>query len=120
MNQKLPALKVRMFGRPGITYGNHSVLSGKNITTKMQQLLFLLLYSGPEGIGRGRLVEALYGREEILDTTNNLNVTIYRLKKFLLGGGYSGVGIYHHQKGNLPLVLSYAYGGGCPCVPGSN
>lgn len=87
MNQKLPALKVRMFGRPGITYGNHSVLSGKNITTKMQQLLFLLLYSGPEGIGRGRLVEALYGREEILDTTNNLNVTIYRLKKFLLGGG---------------------------------
>lgn len=86
MNEKLPTLSVQMFGRPKITYGAHLLLSGEKPMTKVQQLLFLLLYSGPEGIERSRLVEALYGREDVLDTTNNLNVTIHRLKKFLRGG----------------------------------
>lgn len=86
MNEKLPTLSVQMFGRPRITYGEHPVLSGEKPMTKVQQLLLLLLYSAPEGIERSRLAEALYGREDILDTTNNLNVTVYRLKKFLVGG----------------------------------
>lgn len=86
MSEKLPVLSVRMFGRPRITYGEHSILSGKSAMSKAQKMLLFLIYSGPAGIERSRLLEALYGREEILDAGNNLRVTLYRMKKILRGG----------------------------------
>ena len=74
-------LKAWMLGKEDVTYGNKSILSGRNCMTKATKLLFILLHSGEKGIARNQLIEELYGDEEIVDVANNLRVTIHRLKK---------------------------------------
>lgn len=87
MENTLSTLKVRLFGKEEITYGEKSVLSGKNTLTKGTKLLLILLYAGEKGITRAKLLEDLYGREERLDTANNLRVLIHRLKKSFTEAG---------------------------------
>ena len=87
MEKQLPVLHVRLLGREKITYGSIPVLYGKNSITKAMKLLLILLYSGKKGIPRNRLLEDLYGREELADAANNLRVTIHRLKKLLIEAG---------------------------------
>ncbi|MDD2978646.1 MAG: BTAD domain-containing putative transcriptional regulator [Hespellia sp.] len=87
MGEKSQVLKVYFFGRFTITYGDKPISFGKNNTTKAMKLLQLLLYFGNNGIARERILEALYGREELADVANNLRVTVYRLKKMLSDAG---------------------------------
>ena len=87
MNKGFPALQVRLFGKESITYGDMPILYGRNSITKTMKLLLILLYCGREGITRNKLLEDLYGREELSDSTNNLRVTIHRLKKMLINAG---------------------------------
>ena len=60
-------LKIRMFGQAEIVYGNSPILSGKNKITKSMEQLFVLLQRGKEGIARNKLIDALYGAEEVAD-----------------------------------------------------
>lgn len=83
----LPVLKVRLFGKERITYGDEPILYGRNSVTKAMKLLMILLHSGKDGIPRNKLLEDLYGREEVSDAANNLRVTIHRLKKMLVEAG---------------------------------
>ena len=78
MDKRLPVLHVRLFGKERITYGDTPILYSRNSITKAMKLLLILLYSGSEGITRNRLLEDLYGREELADSANNLRVTIHR------------------------------------------
>lgn len=87
MKNKLPVLNVRLFGTERITYGSTPILYGRNSITKAMKLLLILLYCGKEGITRNKLLEDLYGREELADAANNLRVTIHRLKKILVEAG---------------------------------
>ena len=83
MGMNLPILQAQLFGKEKIIYGDTYILNGKNMITKAMKLLLILLYYGKQGIERGRLIENLYGNEEIADVANNLRVTMHRLKKIL-------------------------------------
>lgn len=87
MREKLPVLRVQLFGRGEIVYDNRPILSGRSSVSKIMKLWLILLYHGEEGIAKNRLLEDLYGRDEMLDAANSLRVSIYRLKKLLLGEG---------------------------------
>ena len=83
----LPILQVRLFGIERITYGDTPILYGRNSITKAMKLLLILLFNGKDGITRNKLMEDLYGREELADASNNLRVTVHRLKKLLIDAG---------------------------------
>ena len=83
----LPVLQVRLFGIERITYGDTPVLYGRNSITKAMKLLLILLFNGKDGITRNKLMEDLYGRGELADASNNLRVTVHRLKKLLIDAG---------------------------------
>lgn len=86
MNQ-LQTLKVKLFGQESVIYGDTLILGGKNTIPKMQRLLLILLNAGKNGIAKHWLLENLYGGEELADSSNNLRVTFFRLKKVLLESG---------------------------------
>ena len=87
MEHDLPLLRVRLFGTERITYGDEPILYGRNSITKAMKLLLILLHSGKEGITRNKLLEDLFGREELANASNNLRVTMHRLKKMLAEAG---------------------------------
>ncbi len=87
MESNLPVLRVRLFGIERITYNDTPILYGRNSITKAVKLLLILLFNGKRGITRSKLMEDLYGREELADAANNLRVTIHRLKKLLVDAG---------------------------------
>jgi len=76
-----------MFGNERITYGDMPILLGKYSVTKATKLLLILLHSGQDGIARNRLLDDLYGRHELENVSNNLRVTLHRLKKMLIEAG---------------------------------
>ena len=84
MSDHLPVLKVRLFGGFSASYGEIPVSFGRNTTTKAMKLLQILLYHGDTGISRDKLLDELYGREELADAANNLRVTAHRLKKIIV------------------------------------
>ena len=100
MKDKLPVLKVRLFGKEKITYGNNIVLYGRNSVTKGMRLLLILFYYGKRGINRNILLESLYGDEDLSDASNNLRVTIHRLKKMLLDAGLPEYDYIYYKGGN--------------------
>ena len=87
MSDHLPVLKVRLFGGFSASYGEIPVSFGRNTTTKAMKLLQILLYHGDTGISRDKLLDELYGREELADAANNLRVTAHRLKKIIVDAG---------------------------------
>lgn len=87
MEKNLPLLRVRMFGKERITYGDTPIIFGRNSITKAMKLLLILLHCGQEGISRNRLLEDLYDREELSNVANNFRVTLHRLKKMLMDAG---------------------------------
>lgn len=87
MEKNLPLLRVRMFGKERITYGDTPIIFGRNSITKAMKLLLILLHCGQEGISRNRLLEDLYDREELSNVANNFRVTLHRLKKILMDAG---------------------------------
>lgn len=100
MEEKLPVLKVRLFGKEKITYGSNIVLYGRNSVTKGMRLLMILFYYGKKGINRNILLENLYGEENLSDAANNLRVTIHRLKKMLLDAGLPEYDYIYYKGGN--------------------
>ncbi len=88
MEREFPALKVRMFGRIVILYDGEAVPFGEKGMTRVQRLLMILCHSGSGGIVRNKLLEDLYGRDEVADAANNLRVTVHRLKKRILDAGF--------------------------------
>ena len=67
--------------------GDKPISFRRNTATKSMKLLQILLHCGEGGIARGKLLENLYGREELADVANNLRVTSHRLKKMLVDAG---------------------------------
>lgn len=99
MKNSLPVLNVNMLGRFSMTYGNQTITFKRNPSTKSLHLLQLLLHS-TNGISRVQLLEILYGQEEVSDVSNNLRVTIFRLKKQLIEAGLPKYDYIHIENGN--------------------
>lgn len=87
MSENLPKLNVHVLGGFSITYGDDPISFGRNTVTKAMKLLQILIYQGEKGIAREKLLEELFGREELADVANNLRVTVHRLKKMLVDAG---------------------------------
>lgn len=87
MNETNAVLQVQMLGVFSVKYGDKPLSLGRNTATKAMKLLQILLYRLDIGIAREELIECLYGREEISDASNNLRVTVHRLKKLLIDAG---------------------------------
>ena len=87
IEEKLPVLKVHMLGGFSMEYRDKPISFRRNTATKSMKLLQILLHCGEGGIARGKLLESLYGREELADVANNLRVTSHRLKKMLVDAG---------------------------------
>lgn len=81
--EKENALTVQMLGDFVMTYQGKIIQTGRNQTTKVLQLLQLLLYAGPQGLTRLQLMERLYDSEMEGDRANNLRVTVFHLRKLL-------------------------------------
>lgn len=99
MSENLPKLKVHVLGGFSITYGENPISFGRNSMTKAMKLLQILLYRGEKGIAREKLLEELYGREELADMANNLRVTVHRLKKLLVDAGLPPYDYVNVKKG---------------------
>ena len=76
-------LKVRMLGDFAMTYYGQPIEMGKNQTTKVMQILQLLLYAGSQGIARTQMMEYLYDSDMEGDRANNLRVNIFYLRRRL-------------------------------------
>ena len=87
MKEKLPILDVHMLGDFSVMYDGQPISFGKNTTTKAMKLLQILMYYGEQGIAREKLLNSLYVREELADASNNLRVTVHRLKKMITDAG---------------------------------
>lgn len=99
MSDHLPVLKVRLFGGFSASYGEIPVSFGRNTTIKAMKLLQILLYHGDTGISRDKLLDELYGREELADAANNLRVTAHRLKKIIVDAGLPSHDYINIKKG---------------------
>lgn len=75
-------LMVQMLGGFSMSYDGKEITFGKNRISKSMQLLQLMLYN-KKGISRSKVVDILYGRGGLSDPSNNLRVTVYRLRKIL-------------------------------------
>ena len=84
-----------MLGRFAVSYRGQAVSFKQNAGTKAMKLLQILLHGtlaqntgeGYKGIARSRLLEELFGREELSNAANNLRVTVHRLRKILADVG---------------------------------
>ncbi len=83
--KKENGLSVQMLGDFAMTYQGKIIQTGRNQTTKVLQLLQLLLYAGSQGLTRLQLMERLYDSEMEGDRANNLRVTVFHLRKLLAG-----------------------------------
>lgn len=87
MEEKLPVLKVHMLGGFSLTYGDEPISFRRSSATKATKLLQIMIHYKEKGISRNKLLDNLYGQEELADVANNLRVTSHRLKKMLVEAG---------------------------------
>ena len=76
-------LFVQMLGGFSLMFAGKPVALERNSGTKATQLLQYLIYHKGESIPRDKLVEVLYGNDDISNPQNNLKVNIFRLRKLL-------------------------------------
>ena len=87
MKDNLPSLEVKALGGFSMRYGEKAISIGSGKSTKAVKLLQILVCSEGRAVSRERLLEMLYGNEDITDAANNLRVTTFRLKKMLVTAG---------------------------------
>jgi len=80
-------LYVYMFGNFSLKYKGQLLTLERNSATKAMHLLQILLYYGSSGITRSQLLHYLYGRDGVEDPSNNLRVTVHRIRRKLLEAG---------------------------------
>lgn len=87
MKDNLPILEVKALGGFSMRYEEKTISIGSGKSTKAVKLLQILLCSEGRTVSRERLLDMLYGNEDITDAANNLRVTTFRLKKMLVTAG---------------------------------
>lgn len=80
-------LYIHLLGTFSMKYGERPISLERSVSTKSMQLLQILVHFQEKGVARNRLLDMLYGREEVLNPANNLRVTAHRLKKLIRESG---------------------------------
>lgn len=95
-NKKL--LKVRMLGDFTMEYEGKVFTIERNNSTKVNQLLQILLYYN-SGIPRAELLEHMFNDELITNPSNSLRALVFRLRKALVQGGVPDDEFVHISRG---------------------
>lgn len=115
MKDNLPILEVKALGGFSMRYGEKTISIGSGKSTKAVKLLQILVCSEGRTVSRERLLDMLYGNEDITDAANNLRVTTFRLKKMLVTAGLPQYDLYTDQERHVFLCCT---DGGCAgCRP---
>jgi DNA-binding winged helix-turn-helix (wHTH) protein len=85
-------LYVQMFGGFSMTYQGKRLTSHWNQSSKMTQLLQIILLHPENGVSKDTILHALYRREAVENSNASLNNTIFRLRKHLEKIGLAGGG----------------------------
>lgn len=81
-------LKVKMLGGFSLQYEGKEIVLDRNAVSKTVQLMQIIMENAREGISKGSLIDALYGRDDEVENKNgSLNNTIFRLRKQLKAAG---------------------------------
>lgn len=80
-------LNIHMLGGYSMLYNEEPVSLNCGVTSKTMQLLLMLLHAGEKGVSRARLLDVLYGCENISNPSNSLRATVFRLRKLLIAAG---------------------------------
>ena len=121
MKDNLPMLEVKALGGFSMRYGEKTISIGSGKSTKAVKLLQILVCSEGRTVSRERLLDMLYGNEDITDAANNLRVTTFRLKKMLVTAGLPQYEIiYRSRAACIPLLhrwrLCWMQTGLCHCA----
>ena len=92
-------LQVRMLGGFSMVYQEKTLVFDRNYISKSTQLLQILFLHLKKGIAKERLLEELYGRDDVENRNGSLNNTIFRLRKQLEAAGLpEGKYFYRREK----------------------
>lgn len=83
MKKEKTVFYIYMLGELSFSYGEEVFSIKCSNTSKVMQLLLILLRAGKEGVPRVQLLEALYGNAETQDTKNAFRILVFRLRKLL-------------------------------------
>lgn len=93
-------IEVHLLGGFQLKYGDRPISFERSNVTKSMQLLQILIHFQEKGVARNRLLDMLYGREDVVNPANNLRVTVHRLKKLIKESGLPE-GEYIHSEGGI-------------------
>lgn len=92
-------LYIHLLGTFTIQYGERLISLEKSTTTKSMQLLQILVHHKDRGVARNRLLDMLYGWDNVRNPANNLRVTSYRLKRLIREAGLPEGEYIHIESG---------------------
>lgn len=93
-------LKVKMLGGFSLQYDGKEIVLDRNAVSKTVHLMQIIMGNVREGISKGSLIDALYGRDDEVENKNgSLNNTIYRLRKQLKAAGLPESSYINIKKG---------------------
>lgn len=83
MSKNQDVFYINMLGGLSFYYGDRVFSIKCNNTSKVMQLLLMLLMAGEEGVPKVQLLEALYGNDDTQDTKNAFRILVFRLRRLL-------------------------------------
>lgn len=82
-----------------MVYQEKTLVFDRNYISKSTQLLQILFLHLEKGIAKERLLEELYGRDDVENRNGSLNNTIFRLRKQLEAAGLPEGKYFYLKKG---------------------
>ena len=82
-----------------MVYQEKTLVFDRNYISKSTQLLQILFLHLEKGIAKERLLEELYGRDDVENRNGSLNNTIFRLRKQLKAAGLPEGKYFYLKKG---------------------
>lgn len=111
MDQVKDVVQVQMLGKFGLKYQGKTVDLRFGTSTKVMQILQILLYQSPKSVPTSTLLEDLFEYDEILNPRNNLKVSISQLRRRMTESDLPGDQFVLFQSGcyswntNIPIEL---------------
>ena len=82
MEKNEQLIEAKMFGGFEIKYNGKPFSIERNTVTKVNQLIQMLMYY-QDGIERTKIINNLFGRDEIADPSNSLRALVFRVRRTL-------------------------------------
>lgn len=80
-------IQVQMLGGFSLTWEGREYILGRNSSAKYLQLLQLVWLQGEKGISKEQILQALYDRETLSNSSNSLSNLIYQLRRQMVRAG---------------------------------